>query len=524
MGRYIDKSGGFARVIAGEYVDKTGVIPIFNGTLCKEGNLYCVSRPRRFGKSYAARMLVDYYSRSCDSRSLFNGLAASKDPSFEEHLNKYPVVYIDMTSEITTSRDHGVIVDTMEERLCRELCQTYRIRYRKGYDTYTVLQKINSKTGDKFVFVIDEWDAICREFEADEAGFDRYVSWLRSIFKSDLTNVAIAGVYMTGILPIKKYNTQSALNNFKEYSMLIPGELAPFFGFSKDEVRALCQKHDMPFDEMERWYDGYAMSKAGSMFNPNSVMSAIRDGEFHDYWGKTSSFEIIRDYISMNFDGLKDDIISMLGGISVTVNPEKFQNDLVNIKSKDDVLTLLIHYGYLSFDYRTKEVRIPNYEISTELASAVEETSWRSVATALEKSDRLLKDTLAGKEEAVASAMENIHEESASILQYNDENSLSCAVTIAYYAAKNYYTSVRELPSGRGFADLAFIPVRGVDKPAMLIELKVDSSAEGAIAQIKERRYSGALKGLSGEIVLVGISYDRKTKKHECRIEKADLA
>ena len=278
MGAYINLgNNGFRRIRNSEYVDKSGLIAVVNNTLNSEFAFTCVSRCRRFGKSMAAKMLCAYYDKSCDSRSLFEDLEIAKDPSFEEHLNKYPVIYLDLTAFVSRIKDAS-IVEVIEDKIRSEIIETYpkvKDRIKDDYDLMDVLIQVNEKYGEQFIFIIDEWDAICREFKDNSRGMDRYVNWLRRMFKEVKAFDVFAGVYMTGILPIKKYKTQSALNNFIEYSMVTPGKMASFFGFTKDEVHMLAEKHGMDFDELVKWYDGYQIGPELSMFNPNSVMQAL---------------------------------------------------------------------------------------------------------------------------------------------------------------------------------------------------------------------------------------------------------
>ena len=524
MGRYLNPGNiAFAEVRRNEYVDKTGLIPVFSSHLGTASKLFCVSRPRRFGKSIAAQMLIAYYGKGADSRALFDGLEVSKSPDFEKYLNRYSVLFLDMTSIIAQCQDKRELVPFIMRNVNRELQEAFSVDIDETMHLSESLSRINLQTEERFIFIIDEWDAICRELKDDTQSFEDYVWLLRSLFKSDITARVFEGVYMTGILPIKKYGAQSALNNFDEYTMLNPGPLAPFFGFTENEVKTLCKQHNVSFEEMRRWYDGYSLPNAGSLYNPNSVIKALRFGTFANYWASTSTYESIRDYISMNFSGLKDAVVAMLGGMSVSVNPGKFQNDLISISDRDDVITLLIHLGYLAFNPVDRTAYIPNFEIAEELRNAVEDTGWQKIADALRDSENLLTATLEGDSNAISRALESIHEESASILQYNNENSLACAITLAYFSARRYYNLIREFPAGKGFADIVFLPVHGVDKPAMVVELKCNQSAEGAIQQIRAKSYPQSLKGLCDSVLLVGINYDKASKKHSCQIEKISL-
>lgn len=524
MGIYINiGNAGFQRARNSEYVDKSGLIAVVNGTLFTERQFSCVTRCRRFGKSMAAKMLYAYYDHSCDSRSLFADLEIAHDPSFEKHLNKYPAIYLDMTDFVSKYMSDD-IVEKINSALLADVSRTYHdVAIEQGDDLMDYLLRVSETKQQQFVFIIDEWDAICREFASGTKAMDAYVTWLRRMFKSQQAMRVFAGAYMTGILPIKKYKTESALNNFIEYSMVTPRKMAQYFGFTKEEVKALAEKHGSDFDELEKWYDGYQIGDQPSMFNPNSVIQAVDSNWCESYWGKTGAYDAVARYIRMNFDGLKDDVIQMLGGGRVKVNTTKFQNDMSVIESKDDVLTVLIHLGYLSYDRRTMECYIPNKEVAGEMVNAVEDSNWTNVVKALQASEQLLQATLDGDEEAVARGVDAAHDEHTSILSYNNENSLVCVLSLAYYYAKNDYIIHREFASGRGFADLVMIPRKNVDNPAIILELKYNLDADTAIDQILRKQYPAKVAEYTGELLLVGINYDKKLKTHQCRIIRTNL-
>ena len=520
MGTYINIGNeGFISARNSEYVDKSGLIAVINSTLNTERRFSCVTRCRRFGKSLAAKTLCAYYDHSCDSRELFADLEIASDPSFEEHLNKYPVIYLDMTDFVSRFKDNSIVAK-IQQKLKKDVLKAYpQIQVSDDDDLMETLLDIYSETSQKFIMIIDEWDAICREFKPGTSAMDDYVSWLRRMFKSANTNRTFAAVYMTGILPIKKYKTESALNNFREYSMVDPGNMASFFGFTKKEVGVLAEEHHADFDELEKWYDGYQIGDEPSMFNPNSVMEAITRGRCRSYWASTGAFDAVTHYINMNFDGLKDDVIKMLAGGRAKVNPTKFQNDMSIITSRDDVLTVLIHLGYLSYNWVKSECYIPNREVAGEMENAVEANNWTPVVDALQASEQLLQAVIEGDAEAVAKGVDVAHDENTSILSYNDENSLACVLSLAFYYAKNDYIFHRELPTGKGFADLVLMPRKKSDLPAILLELKKDQSANTAIEQIRHKQYQGKVLEYDGRVILVGINYDSKSKKHECKIE-----
>ena len=521
MGIFINIGNmGFQSARNGEYVDKSGLIRIVNKTINSERRFSCVTRCRRFGKSMAAKMLCAYYDQSCDSRHLFADLEIANDPDFERYLNKYPVIYLDMTAFVTRFHNES-IVEHIEAELRIDILETFpEVKVKETDDLMGCLIRIAAATGQQFIMIIDEWDAICREFTPGTSAMDTYVNWLRRMFKEVNAVNVFAAVYMTGILPIKKYKTESALNNFQEYSMVEPRRMSLFFGFTKDEVRTLAAQHNMPFAELEKWYDGYQIGDEPSMFNPNSVMQAIDAGRCRSFWASTGAFDTVANYINMNYEGLKDDIIQMLAGGRCHVDPTGFQNDMSVVTSRDDVLTVLIHLGYLSYDWSKSECYIPNREVSGEMVNAVKANNWTHLSEAIEKSRLLLQATLDGDEEAVAKGVDAAHDENTSILSYNDENSLACVLSIAYYYAKNDYIMHRELATGKGFADIVLIPRKNVDSPAIIIELKVNKDADSAIDQIRRKEYPAKVEEYADRLLLVGINYDRETKQHTCRIEK----
>jgi hypothetical protein len=521
MGLYINKGNeGFRQIRNSEYVDKSGLISVVNKTLFTERKMSCVTRCRRFGKSIAAKMLCAYYDHSCDSRQLFADLEIAGSPTFEEHLNKYPVIYVDMTA-FTSGVEGRDVVGNIQRALIADISAAYpQVPYTDGDHLMIYLQRVVAATGDRFVMIIDEWDAVIRIYDDQPEVKDSFVDLLRRMFKDVAAVDVFAGVYMTGILPIKKYKTESALNNFIEYSMVEPRRMARYFGFTKDEVRCLAEKYDMDFDDLEKWYDGYQIGSEPSMFNPNSVMQAIDAGWCRSYWTTTGSFEAVTNYINLNFDGLRDGIVRMLAGSREKVDPTRFQNDMSIVKNRDDVYTVLIHLGYLSYDRQHDECYIPNKEVGSEMLNAVRENRWQFVTRALDESERLLEATLRCDADYVAAHLEELHAENTSIFRYNDENALSCVISIAYYYARNDYYMLRELPTGKGYADIVFLPRKNVAKPALVIELKKDSSARAAIDQIHERCYPQQVEHYSGEMLLVGINYDAASKQHTCRIER----
>ena len=498
------------------YIDKTELITYTNGVINTEQQYICVSRPRRFGKSMAANMLTAYYSRGCDSREMFSKYKIARADSFEKHLNKYNVIHINMVKYFDEAKDIKEMLRFLEEDIIDEITEEFPdAKFPRRVTLINVLDKIFAQFKISFVFIIDEWDCIFRRHKEDSDSQTTYLNFLRDLMKNK-SYVALA--YMTGILPIKKYGEHSAINVFYEYSMTDAKPISEFTGFTENEVKSLCEKYNKPFEQMKRWYDGYCLDGI-SIYNPKSVVESILRDNFGNYWTKTETYEALKVYIQTNFDGLRDKVVKLIAGEKVAINPDKFQNDMTTFNSADDVLTLLVHLGYLT--YNDNMAWVPNSEVAQEFINSIEDGGWEEVMRSVRASDELLKATLACDEEKVAELIEQSHQDNTSILKYNDENSLSCVLSLAYYSARKSYIIERELPAGKGFADLVFKPRSNNSNPAMIVELKYDSSAESAIEQIKEKQYTDCLKNYSGEVLLVGINYDKESKKHSCKIEKA---
>jgi hypothetical protein len=520
MGNYLNiGNDGFRKVINGRYVDKTGLIAYINSTLETPLKLTCVSRPRRFGKSFAAQMLCAYYDKGCDSRELFDGLKITSDKSFNKYLNKYDVIYLDITTLISGVSDIKSIVSEIRKKVISEVRDAYPDV--KHDDTiHETLSNVAEATGNKFFIIIDEWDALFREAKDDTDLLKEYIQLLRSLFKGALTDKMLVGAYMTGILPIKKYGTQSALTDFYEYTMLQPLPLEQYVGFTEKEVQDLCEDSELDFTDLKHWYDGYVIGKGEHIYNPKSVIEAITRGNIENYWTQTEAYDSLQIYIDMNEDGLKESIVQMLGGGHVVINTRTFKNDMTSFGRKDDVLTLLVHLGYLAYDRASKSVYIPNEEVRQEFVCAVETGRHKEVARLVQNSDRLLKATLAMDNETVANSIEVAHSEGTAPLFYNDEQALRSVIRFAFISCIDEYLRIEELPSGTGYADVVYLPKKNSDKPIMVVELKWNKTAEGAIAQIKNRNYPQVLEGFGSDILLVGVNYDEKTKKHTCVIEK----
>lgn len=521
MGIYLNPDNtDFQEALNSEiYVDKTELIRHTNSKIRTTNKYICVSRPRRFGKSMAGDMLVAYYSRGCDSKEMFSQYKISSDPNFEKYLNKYNVIHINMLDFVGEKRHISESLDYLSKRLIHEIKkENGDVDCFDWNDLMSVLAEVFNEKRVPFIFIIDEWDCVFREYKNDTEGQIQYLDFLRRILK-DQSYVALA--YMTGILPIKKYGKHSALNMFTEIAMTNAAPIQEFTGFTENEVRRLCDEYKKDFNEVKRWYDGYTVD-GESIYNPKSVVEALTRGAFRNYWTATENYEALEEFIFRNEDGLRDTVIKLLAGEKKKIDPSTFNNDMVTFNSQDDVLTLLVHLGYLTFDSETYEVAIPNYEVSEQFASTIRNKDWAEVSKSLKVSDELLQATLNCDAEKVAQLVSDSHSENTSILQYNDENSLACVLSIAYYSARKDYILHRELATGKGFADLVFIPRIGRTLPALIIELKRGHSAEEAVQQIKDNNYLHKVSEHSSDVIFVGINYDEK-KGHTCIIEKCKI-
>ena len=502
------------------YIDKSDIIRLINRTLGTAEGYICMTRPRRFGKTITADMLAAYYDNSCDSHALFDDLMIAQSPTYEQHLNQYHVIQVDVQG----MRDKVGKTDFEQkftQEILKDMCEKWP-QWVTGNEPnlFTACHNVYEHTKTKFIFIFDEWDCIARNDKDNVDIQKNWIIYLRSLFKDGASRKFTALVYLTGILPIRKYGSQSALGHFKEYTIVSPLRFSPWVGFTEDDVKSLAEQYDMSFDALKYWYDGYLV-RGKHIYNPSSVVTACVNGECNMYWTKTESFESLKHLISANFDHLKERIVQMLNGEFAHVNVDKFNNTLYDIDSADDVLTLLIHIGYLGYDAATETAFIPNEEVRRLIRNAVEDCGWLEVERAIQLSNQFMANLLAMNGDSVAHILEQIHAECCSILKYNDENSLSCAIGFAAYTARKDYTLIREMPAGRGFTDIVMIPRPDRNKPGILIELKWNKSIESAIDQIYQKHYPDGLDAYKSNLILVSVNYDKDGDgSHTCKIMK----
>ena len=532
------------------FIDKTEMIDYLNTVVNTNQRFVSVSRPRRFGKTLAADMLCAYYAYEEDSREMFEQCKLSKsvkkdnELQWDAYLGKFDVLRLVMTEFFDKRMSFDKSMEKMQKLVCRDIKKIYPdVDYFDDADLLQTLADVYTDNKRQLVIVIDEWDAVFRTDNTNKKEQTEYLDFLRDLMK-DKSYIALA--YMTGILPIKKYGKHSALNMFTEYSMMYPRRLAPFTGFTEAEVRELCVKYHMSYDEIKDWYDGYVVSDTipldkreefregkysghkTALYSPLSVVEAMLNGDIKNYWNKTETYEALAEYIKKDYDGLQEAVTLLMDGAKIRIDTSTYQNDMTTFYGRDDVLSLLVHLGYLGYDDETGEVYIPNKEILDEFRSSTKSSEWTSRFRSLEISQELLQATWEKDADRVAELIEKAHD-LAGNKTYNDEAALSYAIQYAYYAAERYYTTILELDSGKGYADIVFLPSpKFTDKPAMLVELKYEKDAVTALSQIKKQRYPERLRHYKGNILLVGINYEKGQspkqegfKHHSCVIENA---
>ena len=511
--RYINQNNeGYIEGIAKFYIDKTNLIAFTNDNISTDGKLMCVSRPRRFGKSLAAKMLNAYYSKGCSSKEIFDKFKIADDPDktkhYEQYLNKYDVIYLDI------QKIYGVYCDIKPEGITfvrfiqnvviNDLAIIFKDADNVDLNNKSLadlLANINLALGNKFIFIIDEWDFIFRDLKDDNKLQTEYINLLRGLFKGDVADRCIALAYMTGILPIKRCESQSGLNNFNKYTMLSPEALAEFVGFTDTEVYAICAKYNFEREEVRRWYDGYQLD-GYHIYNPRAINELVASkGKFENYWSDTGSLSAVLPYISMNFEGLRESIVNLIEGQELGLDNNTFANDLVSFKRKEDVIVYLIHLGYLAYKDDLKMVYIPNEEIRQELYDLVDETGWSEFAELIQNSQKLLSELFSNNEEYVANFIEERHSKLTSLFDYNCENALSYVVQNALFAAEytDYFGVEKEPQTGKGRADLVYLPRyhKVHQRPVIIVELKWNKSAENAVNQIIDKRYYEKYKTVS---------------------------
>ena len=504
-------------VLSEIYVDKSMLLKQLNGWLCRDERFVCLTRPRRFGKSMAAAMIAVYYCNAYDSHDIFDKLAVHRIKSYEDHINKYAVISFDAQSFRDCVEDPLDFVPSIHKQIGKELIAQWPDILDDTMPLARMMRDVNAATGTKFVLLIDEWDSIFRRDKDNKAAQKAWVGFLRGVFKAAEARQYLALAYITGILPIKKYDVESSLNVFLEYTMLDSHPLEPYFGFTEKEVQKLCKRYKMNFDETKRWYDGYHITKETSIYNPKAVAESMRRKMFNVYWTQTGAFDVLKDYINMDFEGLQDAISQMIVGEHYPVDTTGFNTSL-EIRDKNDVLTALIHLGYLTYDFETKVAWIPNEEIRSVMQSAIIKSNWSHTIKQFQRSHDFMAAIQNKDADMAAQIIEEIHDDISVPIHYHSEGDLTTTLLFATNEARNYCILSRECPSSRGYADIVLIPTKPSWYKPTIFELKLDDSTESAIKQVEDKKYFAAkdLQNYHGEVLAVALIYDRKAKKHQC--------
>ena len=516
---------------AGKYfMDKTALLQELFLSMNTTERFLCITRPRRFGKSVMANMVGAFFGKAEDSRQIFSQLEIATDPYFERHLNRHNIIYIDFSKVPEKCTTYDAYITRILDGLKKDLFQEYpdlQIDTEKA--VWDILNMICQEKNEKYIFVIDEWDAPFHMDFITEQDQKEYLLFLKSLLKGE---VYVELAYMTGVLPIAKYSSGSELNMFLEYDMATSVRFCEFFGFLDSEVDTLYQRYrtitrnpKIAREDLKNWYDGYHTAGGDLIYNPRSIVCALTDNQVRNYWTSSGPYDEIFYYVRNNVEEVRDDIVLMIAGEGVDVEIQNYAATAMKLHTKDEIYSAMVIYGLLT--YEDGKVFIPNREIMDQFRLLLmSKESFGYVYNLARESEKMLKATIAGDTNTMSQILKYAHDSESPIFSYNNEIELSAVVNLVYLAARDRYQVEREEKAGEGYADFIFYPERK-NADALILELKVDASPEEAIAQIKKKNYALRLMGKLGEkqkytgrILAIGISYDRKTKEHFCRVEE----
>lgn len=512
------------------FVDKTMILQELC-PLAEQGNNHiCITRPRRFGKTVMANMLGAFFTKGLDSRELFDNLEISRTVCHEKHINKHNVIYIDFSKCDDECNNYKSYISNIKELLREDLHTAYPdCEYRENGNVSEDLLRIHMKTKEKFIFILDEWDAVFHMPFVEETDKEAYILFLKGLLK-DQPYVSLT--YMTGILPIAKYSSGSELNMFLEYSMVSQERFSDYFGFTEREVEKLYKKYseitdttNITKDGLKEWYDGYHTASGERIYNPRSVVAALSNNRLANYWTSSGPYDEIFYYIKKNIADVCEDLALMLSGEAISAKVQEYAATSMNLQTKDEIFSAMVVYGFLS--YEDGKVYIPNKELMDRFADMVcKESSLGYVNRLAKESERMLNATLVGDTKTMEEILEYAHHTESPLFVYNNEAELSAVVNLVYLSARDKYAVCREDKAGIGYVDFIFYPKFDRNADCIILELKVDKTPEEAISQIKEKKYALAFKGKIGEtaqytgrILAVGIGYFKDTKEHRCKIE-----
>lgn len=490
----------------------------------------CITRPRRFGKTVMANMIASYFGMGMDSRNIFDRLEVRTRKWYEKHLNQHNVIYISFNELPNGCKTYREYIARIERFLIEDLLREYPNAKLDGnmavWDMLNYILELEEEV--KFIFVLDEWDFIFhRDFVTEEDKRD-YIGFLGNLLK-DQPYVELA--YMTGILPIAKYSSGSELNMFLEYTMVSEEKYSEYFGFTEMEVDMLYERYmertegpKITRKGLKRWYDGYHTMSGRHIYNPRSVVAALANNNLGNYWTSSGPYDEIFYYINQNVDAVRDALALMVSGEAVPAKVREYAAVSMNLTTKEEIFSAMVVYGFLTSE--KGRVFIPNKELMDKFEDMLRrEPSLGYVYRLARESERMLEATIAGDTETMADILEYAHNTEVPLLHYNNETELTAVVNLVYLSARDAYRIEREDKAGIGYVDFIFYPE---DKKAdcIILELKIGHSPEAAIQQIKDRKYALRFQGKLGEesvytgrILAVGISYDKVSKKHSCKIE-----
>lgn len=511
------------------FVDKSELIAELIEALGKKNRYFCITRPRRFGKSVMANMVGAFFGNAADAGGLFENLRIAENRSYNLHLNCHHVIYIDfsrMPENCDSYQDyilriiHGLKEELLEEYAALELDSAKAV--------WDILQIIFERTGQRFVFVMDEWDAVFHKSFIRSEDREQYLGFLKDLLK-DQIYVELA--YMTGVLPVAKYSSGSELNMFLEYDMVTKKKFSEYFGFLEAEVDQLFLKYqeetgkpEITREELRSWYDGYCTASGEKIYNPRSIVCALTDNELSNYWTSSGPYDEIFYYIRNNIEDVRDDLVLMTAGERIPIKLQGYAATGTELKTKNEIYSAMVVYGLLTYDEGA--VFVPNKELMDKYNELLlTNDSLGYIYNLARESEKMLAATLDGDTETMAEILKFAHDTEAPIFSYSNEAELSAVVNLVYLAARDKYRIEREDKAGKGYADFIFYPNnRAAD--CIILELKVDSTPKKAIQQIKDRNYIlrfagklGEKKRYTGKVLAVGISYNKKTKEHNCEIE-----
>lgn len=513
------------------FVDKSRMIEELFPLIEEGANHICITRPRRFGKTVTANMISAFFSRAREASDIFDRLKISTSQNYSKYRNQYNVIHIslnDISRQCTTYEEY---ITRIEQRLVRDLKRAYPQAELDGEESAVdaLMEIYTENSENRFIFVFDEWDFLFHQPFVTEKEKREYLSYLRSLLK-DRPYVILA--YMTGILPIAKYSSGSELNMFTEYTMLSEEKFSEVFGFTDSEVDTLYQKYTdytehikVTREGLRYWYNGYHTFSGERVYNPRSVVCALRNNNLGNYWTSAGPYDEIYYYIENNVAAVRDDLALMVSGIPVPAKIREYAATSMNLNTKDEIFSSMVVYGFLS--YENGKVSIPNKELMDRFDEMLQrESSLGYVYRLARASDRMLEATLSGDVDTMTEILELAHDTEVPLFRYNNETELSAVVNLVYLSARDRYRVEREDKAGTGYVDFIFYPETDKSLDCIILELKVDSSPEEAIRQIKTRKYDlrfreriGEEQKYTGRILAVGISYNKKTKKHICRVE-----